>query len=66
LFVVVNRAKCTGLGICESIVPDLFEIAEDGTLTLLADLVDNAHRADVEEAVRSCPTAALRLSPSRQ
>jgi ferredoxin len=30
--VVVDRTKCQGVGMCESIRPDVFEVADDGEL----------------------------------
>jgi ferredoxin len=60
--VILDRDKCTGLGICESVAPDHFEIADDGAVALLRDDVPPDERATLEEAVRSCPTGALRLS----
>lgn len=57
----VDNDRCTGLGICESIVPDVFEVEDDGTLTIHQSEVNSAERAELEQAVRSCPIAALRL-----
>ncbi|GAT74933.1 putative 3Fe-4S ferredoxin [Microbacterium sp. HM58-2] len=57
----VDRARCTGIGICESISPDYFEVDDDGTLTIIREDADESDRAEVEEAVRSCPAAALRI-----
>jgi ferredoxin len=59
--VVVDHNKCTGLGLCESIAPDFFEVQEDGSLELLASEASEEHRSELEEAVRSCPTEALSL-----
>lgn len=59
----LDRAKCTGIGMCESVAPDFFEIDDDGELVMLRDAVDSADVADVEAAVQACPTAALRLRP---
>jgi ferredoxin len=59
--VIVDFAKCTGLGICESIAPELFEVNDDGELVLLrADITDD-ELGFVEEAVAGCPTEALRI-----
>lgn len=59
--VVVDFAKCTGLGICESMAPDIFEVNDDGELVLhKADIADDELQA-VEEAVAGCPTEALRI-----
>ncbi|MFE2995774.1 ferredoxin [Nocardia sp. NPDC059246] len=59
--IVVDRTKCTGLGICESIAPDVFEVDEDGDLVLLQEKITEDMRATVEEAIAGCPTFALRL-----
>lgn len=59
--VSVDFAKCTGLGICESIAPELFEVNDNGELVLLrADITDDELES-VEEAVAGCPTEALRI-----
>jgi ferredoxin len=57
----VDRSKCTGLGICESLAPDVFEIDDDGDLVLKTDEVPPGQLADIEAAVDGCPTEALRL-----
>ena len=59
--VVVDQDKCTGLGLCESISPDFFEVQDDGSLELLRSDVKEGQVAILQEAVRSCPTEALRL-----
>jgi len=59
--VVVDQDKCTGLGLCESISPDFFEVQDDGSLELLRSDVEDGQVAMLQEAVRSCPTEALRL-----
>src|SRR5258708_415346 len=35
--IVVDRDKCTGLGMCEAEAPDLFEVQDDGSLLVLLD-----------------------------
>lgn len=59
--VVVDHAKCTGLGICESIAPDVFEVDDAGDLVLLREDVGDDELQLVEDAVAGCPTEALRL-----
>jgi ferredoxin len=49
------------LGVCESIAPDIFEINDDGDMVILQGEPGEARRHEVENAVASCPTAALRL-----
>jgi ferredoxin len=59
--IIVDRAKCTGLGLCESVAPELFEVDDSGDLILLQEEIADDQRADMDSAVSSCPTAALRL-----
>jgi ferredoxin len=58
----VDRAKCVGLGLCEAAAAEHFEVGDDGKLILLQNTFTESERRAVEEAVRSCPTAALRIS----
>lgn len=58
---VVDHNKCTGLGLCEAVAPDIFEVQDDGTLRVLDENPEAAVRATLEEAILSCPTEALRL-----
>ncbi|HEX4248250.1 MAG TPA: ferredoxin [Pseudonocardia sp.] len=59
--IVVDRDKCTGLGMCEAEAPDLFEVQDDGTLKVLDEHPDADQREAAEAAVMSCPTEALTL-----
>ena len=59
--IIVDRAKCTGLGICESLAPEVFEVDDSGELVLLTEALSEDQLADVEAAVTGCPTEALRL-----
>lgn len=61
--IVVDRAKCTGIGICESYAPELFEVNEDGELVLASETVPAEMLDAVQEAIAGCPTEALRLEP---
>jgi ferredoxin len=59
--VVVDFAKCTGLGICESMAPEFFEVNDSGELVLLKEDISDDELQSVEEAVSGCPTEALRI-----
>lgn len=63
--IVVDRGRCSGIGICESVDPDRFEVGADGALVIIAADVTDADLALAEEAVRACPAAALRLSSTK-
>jgi ferredoxin len=59
--VLVDYDKCTGLGICESLAPDFFEVNDEGDLVLLKDDISDHELGAIEEAVAGCPTEALRI-----
>jgi ferredoxin len=59
--ILVDYDKCTGLGICESLAPDHFEVNDDGDLVLLEEFVNDDDVQAVEEACAGCPTEALRV-----
>lgn len=59
--VLVDYDKCTGLGICESLAPDFFEVNDEGDLVLLKEDVSDDELGAIEEAVAGCPTEALRI-----
>ena len=59
--VMVDRDKCSGLGVCESITDRFFEVGADGDLVIKTETVPEDASDEVREAVGSCPTAALRL-----
>ncbi len=59
--VIVDFDKCTGLGICESIAPDFFEVDDSGSLVLLKEDITDDELQLIEDAVAGCPTEALRI-----
>ena len=58
---IVDHAKCTGLGMCESTSPDYFEVDDDGNLVLLREQVEPDDLDAITRAVVSCPTGALSI-----
>jgi len=59
--VEVDFNKCTGLGICESLATEFFEVNDEGDLVLLKEDISDEELQAVEEAVAGCPTEALRI-----
>jgi ferredoxin len=55
----IDYQKCTGLGICESIAPDIFEVNDEGGLVLAGEIVPEDLLDHVRQAVEHCPTRAL-------
>jgi ferredoxin len=54
-----DRERCVGSGTCEMLAPDVFEVGDDGVVTVLRP--DDAGES-VQDAVQQCPTQALRLA----
>ena len=59
--VVLDRSRCTGIGICEALAPEVFEVNDDGGLVVLNPEVPASAEEDVTAAVEACPTRALSL-----
>lgn len=59
--VEVDLAKCTGHGICESIAEDVFEVQDDGSVTIDHEHAAELDRIKLSQAVTQCPAAALKL-----
>lgn len=59
--VVVDRTKCSSIGLCEATAPDIFQIGADGALNILMDDVPADRRLDLEQACENCPTQALSI-----
>ncbi|ALG85759.1 ferredoxin [Gordonia phthalatica] len=58
--VVVDPDLCQGHGMCEMEAPDVFESGRD-SVTILQPEFPESQRAEVEAAVRYCPTQALTI-----
>ena len=59
--IVVDRDLCQGHGVCESEAPDVFSVSKAGELTVLDETPPESLRAQVEQAVKFCPTHALTI-----
>ncbi|QRP43242.1 ferredoxin [Amycolatopsis sp. FDAARGOS 1241] len=56
-----DRALCDGLGMCEAMAPDFFEVGDDGTVVVLDETPGEEHRADLTAAADACPVLALKV-----
>ncbi|GAA4907989.1 ferredoxin [Nonomuraea thailandensis] len=52
---------CQGHAMCELEAPDVFEVPRRGKVRVLVEEPEESMRAQVEAAVRYCPTRALKL-----
>jgi ferredoxin len=60
--ITVDTGRCAGLGVCESIAPEIFEVGGDGEMSIRVPLVPADAEALVEDAIYSCPTQSLSWS----
>ncbi|GAB3077025.1 hypothetical protein GCM10027215_16630 [Nocardioides zeae] len=58
---MADLGKCEGLGMCEAMAPDFFEVDEDGVVDVLDAEPGEEHRTDLTAAVDACPVLALTL-----
>lgn len=59
--IVVDYTKCSSIGLCEAVAPDVFSIGPDGALHILLEDIPEARRVDLEQACENCPTQALSI-----
>ena len=59
--IIVDRDLCESNGVCEGLVPEVFQINDDDELDILEEHPDESLRAKVQDAVRSCPKQALSI-----
>lgn len=59
--IIVDRTKCSSIGMCEAIAPDIFEIGPDGALAIVQSDIPEDRRADLERACQDCPTQSLSI-----
>jgi ferredoxin len=59
--VIVDWDRCEANAVCVRCCPEVFQLEEDDTLTILLDEVPEDLRAQTKNAVRLCPRQALAL-----
>jgi ferredoxin len=63
--VVADLSACQGYVCCIMAAPEVFDVdADSGKVALLQAEPDDHLRAQVEEAVRTCPAGALKIASS--
>ena len=60
--VVVDYDVCESNAVCMGLVPEVFEVRDDDFLYVLDENPPESMRARLEEAVRSCPKAAISIA----
>ena len=59
--VVVDFDVCASNAVCMGIVPEVFEVRDDGFLYILNENPPEEFRERLHEAVQSCPTGAITI-----
>ena len=59
--VIVDWGRCESNALCMAAAPEVFEVRDDDLLYVLDEEPDESLRSKVEQAVRSCPKAALSI-----
>ena len=57
--------KCQGYGNCVAIDEKHFDLDDDGMVVVLDEAVTEDERENAEEAIRSCPVAAIWLEAAQ-
>lgn len=62
----VDPEVCQGYAQCNSLLPEMFEVDDDGVARILTEEVPESLAGRVTAVVARCPTGALRLEdPAR-
>lgn len=57
--VKVNQEACIGCGACVAIADEVFDINDNGLSEVKVDIVSEENKEKVQEAIESCPSAAI-------
>ncbi|MEI3530466.1 MAG: ferredoxin [Bacilli bacterium] len=55
----VNQEACIGCGACQALVPDIFEIDDNGLAVAKDIKIDEELKEEVIDALEGCPTSAI-------
>jgi len=58
----VDHSLCEGYASCNALVPEVFELDDDGLSVVIVDEVAPDLRDRVAEAIASCPKSAIRAA----
>ena len=60
--IVVDFDRCESNAVCMGILPEVFEVRDDGYLYILNESPGEELREKLDEAARSCPTDAITIT----
>ncbi len=59
--VTIDKEMCIDCGICESLVPEVFSVNDEGVTEVILEDVPEDLQDAVREAEESCPTEAIEI-----
>jgi ferredoxin len=57
----VDWGLCESNGVCMGVIPEVFQLEDDDTLTLLQEEVTPDNEEQVLDAIRQCPRQAISI-----
>ncbi|WP_433722558.1 ferredoxin [Nocardia sp. CA-129566] len=61
--ITADRSRCEGHGMCEALLPNIFQVDDSGKVHILVTEVPAPDQPDVELAIETCPVQALHHLP---
>lgn len=55
----IDRSGCIGCGLCPSICPDVFQMADDGLAEVITEDVPSGAEDSAKEAAENCPVSVI-------
>lgn len=61
LRVIARRSACCGYGVCAEICPEIYQLDDNGIVSLVVDIVPPGLEEKAREAAAACPQNALEV-----
>jgi len=55
----IDRSGCIGCGLCPSVCPEVFRMADDGLAETIVEEVPSGVEGSAQEAAESCPVSVI-------
>lgn len=57
----IDRSGCIGCGLCPTVCPEVFQMADDGLAEVIVEVVPSDAEGTAEEARDSCPVEVITI-----
>ena len=57
----IDRSGCIGCGLCPSICPEVFQMADDGLAETIVEEVPSGVEGTAQEAAENCPVTVIHV-----